>query len=121
MNRIMPYIGALQVQVTNSLFYLTVTNAVMLAFTFWTTTGAGIAAEHAPWMGAKEFFGIVALLLLSIMLLDYKVVYPYRQGFLTRKACEFENPAMDELKALRAEVKELKEYFGIADSKDADS
>jgi hypothetical protein len=105
MTRIMPFLGAVQVQVMHSLFYLTVTNATLLALTFWNTTGAHLAPT---WMSAGHFFGLVALLLAVVMITDYKVMYPYRQAFLNKKTCEFDNPAMDELKALREELTELR-------------
>jgi hypothetical protein len=105
----MPFLGAVQVQVQHSLFYLTVTNATLLALTFWNTTGSHMAPV---WMSAGHFFGMVALVLATVMILDYKVMYPHRQAFLNKKTCEFDNPAMDELRALRLEVAELKGLLG---------
>ncbi len=59
-------------------------------------------------MSAGHFFGGVALLLATVMILDYKIIYPYRQAFLNKKTCEFENPAMYELAAIREELAALR-------------
>jgi len=118
MKRIMPFVGALQVQVQNSMFYLSLMNATLLALTFWSTTGTGLMSERVPWMGTIEFFGFVVLLLIIIMLLDYKVMYPHRQAFLSKQSYIHKNPAVYDLQKLIKDMARVKEALGITDEEE---
>lgn len=113
--RIMPFLGAVQVQITHSLFYLTLVNATMLALTFWSTAGVSLAAQYAPWMTAREFLICGAVVVVGVMLMDYKLVYPYRQAFLNEQTCKFSNPAMDELRACREELAAIRARLDAMD------
>jgi len=104
----MPFVGAAQVQVTNSLFYLTIANSAMLVLTYWSTAGVSIAATYVPWMGLPEFVAIGFVGFLFLMLFDLTVMYPHRQAFLNKRAYVYRNPAVEDLQTLKADTVKLK-------------
>lgn len=97
-------------QYQNSFFYVGLFNTVMLAVTLWYTAGYEIAQRYLPWFGLWMFILTGVALWHLMIAFDYKFFYPVRQRFLNVQACKHENPAMDELRAIRKEIAELKEY-----------
>ena len=109
------WLGGLQVQVGNSLFYVNIISTSMAILTFWYTAGYQIHDRYAQWFTLWLFIGVVILAMAVLMVLDFKYVYPSRQAFVNEQACKHDNPAMDlmeatlkEVQELRAEVKALK-------------
>lgn len=91
------WIGALQVQLSNSLFYMNVVFMGMSVMTFWYTAGYQVADAMFPWLTLPIFVGFVVLVFIIVMLLDYKIILPARQAFQNEQACKHENPAMEAL------------------------
>ncbi len=85
--------GAIQVQLTNSFFYVSVFSIVIQSLTLWTVAKEDII-EMVPWANYWLFLGMSLLFLITIMLVDYKFMYPTRQAFLNEQACKHANPAM---------------------------
>ena len=104
--RLPRWLGAFQVQLTNSFFYISVLNTVLLSSTFWKSWGYEIAKQYAPWMNFWMFLGCGALLMMLLMLMDYQLVYPVRQAFLNEQSCKHENPAMDALNRIEERQKQ---------------
>jgi type III secretory pathway component EscU len=107
--KIPKWIGAFQVQVTNSMFYLSLFNTAMLMVTFWFTSGYQVSERYLSFMNLWLFLILVIVLFAIIAIIDYKFIYPSRQAFVNEQACKHENPAMNELAAIRSELKELRE------------
>lgn len=100
------WVGVIQVQLTNSFFYISLLNTAMLSVTLWATVGPSI---QVVWPAARFWmFALLGFLLVcGIMLLDYKFMYPVRQGFINEQACKHENPAMEELLKISKRLDEI--------------
>ena len=120
MKKIMPFLGAVQVQFTNSMMYISVANIVMMGLTFWSTAGVSLAADVFPWMGPKEFMGFAALGLACVMIFDRVVMYRHRQAFLNEQSYKYKNPAVADLKKLLADLALVKRHLGISDFEEID-
>ena len=101
------WVGAFQVQVTNGFFYLSIINTLLLVLTFWRTWGSEIALKYAPWLNFWMFAGSGIVLMLTVMILDYKFMYPSRQAFVNQQSCIHDNPAMDAINEIKKEVKRI--------------
>lgn len=111
--KFMPKLGFIQVQITNSLFYVSIANTLMLSLTFWYTSGSIIAAKYAPWLTMWMFLSVSIVLLAIVMILDYKLMYPSRQGFISTQAYIHANPAVTDLKEIKKDLGKIKEKLGI--------
>ena len=87
------WVGAIQVQLTNSFFYIALLNTAMLSVTLWATTGPSIQAK-LPWADFWMLLVVGFLVVCGVMILDYKFMYPVRQAFINEQACKHTNPAM---------------------------
>jgi hypothetical protein len=107
--RVPSWVGAYQVQVMNSAFYTGLASTVMLLFTFWYTAGYQIRDRYLPFVNLWEFAALGVILLWGIIpYLDYTLLLKSRVEFANKQACKHENPAMDELAAIRKELAEIK-------------
>lgn len=102
------WVGALQVQISNSMFYLSLISTGMMVLTFWYTAGYQIQQTYLLWLDLWIFILVVIAVLIMVMILDYTFVYPARQKFLNIQSCKHENPAMIEILELRKEVSDIK-------------
>lgn len=110
--KIFPLVGALQVQVQNSMFYITFINVFMLASTFWFTTGAPFVQIHnIKWFTFWHLMAIGVIGFLVVMLLDYKFMYPSRQAFVNKQSTIHANPAMDALLEVKDDIKAIKKQL----------
>ncbi len=110
--KIPTWIGVVQVQLTNSFFYISLINTLMLSITMWANVGPSIQEVWAPasyWMMLVIGFIVVC----TIMLLDYKFMYPVRQAFVNEQACKHENPAMEEILSISSRMAAIEEKLGI--------
>jgi hypothetical protein len=111
--RIFKGLGGIQVQIQNSMFYVSLTSWAMLVGTFWNTVGFPIAYMYAPWFTFWHMVAIFIAGIITIAILDYKFIYPSRQAFQNEQSCKHDNPAMIEILKLKAQneliLKELAE------------
>lgn len=107
------WLGALQVQVSNSFFYLNMISTGMMILTFWYTAGYQIQGKYLPWLTLWLFIGVVAVAFAAVMVLDYKFVYPSRQAFVNEQACKHNNPWMDEIMEVRKDIAKIKAKLEI--------
>jgi len=106
-----PWLGAFVVQISNGLFYVSLTSTLMVALTFWNTTGGALAHKYIPWLNLLEFLIFLGCFLIVLMMLDFKFVYPSRAGFTNEQACKAKNPAMDIMNQLVKENAALKKQI----------
>lgn len=106
------WLGAVQVQITSTFFYVSVVNTILLAITFWYTAGYRIQ-RFVPWANIWIFLGSAIVLFLIVMIIDFKFILPARQAFQNEQACKHENPAMDSLNRIEADLKLIKKEMGI--------
>lgn len=107
------WVGGLQVQMVASSYYTAAYSTIMLAMTFWYTTGDAVAQKFTPWMNFWIFLGLSAFGLLLILFLDYKFIQPSRVAFTNDQSCKHNNPWMDELKIVRKDIDLIKKHLGI--------
>lgn len=106
--KIPPWIGAIQVQLTNSFFYVSLANTAMLLVTLWSTTGPSLQAK-IPWIEFWHLAVAGAIFLVMLMIFDYVLLYPVRQRFVNEQACKHTNPAMELLWEMDKKLDEIKE------------
>jgi len=106
------WIGAIQVQLTNSFFYMSLINTAMLSVTMWALVAPSIRLV-LPWAKYWLFACIGVAIVSTIMLLDYKFLYPTRQGFINEQACKHTNPAMEELLSISRRLTQIESELGI--------
>jgi hypothetical protein len=109
------WMGALQVQMSNSNYYIVYYSQAMMLGTFWFTAGSPTAEKYAPWISFWGFASFLILSMVVVLFLDYKFMLPTRQRFQNEQACKHSNPAMDEILILRKDVELIKKHMGIGD------
>lgn len=110
--KIPSWIGAIQVQLTNSFFYISLLNTAMLSVTLWALIGPSIQ-EVWPWARFWMLILIGVCVICGVMALDYKFMYPVRQAFINEQACKHTNPAMEELLRISARLTRIEKKLGI--------
>ena len=110
--KIPSWFGAIQVQLTNSFFYISLINTAMISVTLWAATGPSVQ-RVIPWASYWLFLLIGFIVVITIMLLDYKFMYPTRSAFLNIQSCKHTNPAMEELLKISERLTAIEEKLGI--------
>lgn len=103
------WIGAFQVQVMNSFFYLNLISSAMMILTFWYTAGYQIADKYFPWLSLRMFVLVVIILFGLIMFIDYKFILPSRQAFINNQSFKHENEAMIAIRDIQERLKRIEE------------
>jgi len=111
--KFIPQLGFIQVQISNSMFYLSLVNTLMLGLTFWYTSGSIIAAKYAPWFTLYMFLTFGVIITVLMMLFDWKVMYPSRQGVLNKQAYKHVNPAVADLQKILKNQERIMKKLGI--------
>lgn len=88
------WVGVIQVQLTNSFFYISLLNTSMLSIALWALIGPSIQ-EVCPWARFWMLILVGVFVVSGVMVLDYKFMYPVRQAFINEQACKHTNPAME--------------------------
>lgn len=104
--KIPSWVGIIQVQLTNSFFYIALLNTAMLSVTLWATAGPSIQAV-LPWARFWMLALIGIVVVSGVMVLDYKFMYPVRQAFINEQACKHTNPAMELLLKMDKKLDEI--------------
>lgn len=110
--KIPSWVGAIQVQLTNSFFYIALLNTAMLSVTLWATTGPSIQAVW-PWARFWMLILIGVIVVCGVMILDYRFMYPVRQAFINIQACKHTNPAMEILVNINGRIDRIEKHLGI--------
>lgn len=102
------WLGSTFTQITNSFFYLSIINTVMLAITSWQTFLQERILSVFPWFNFWWFLIMIVFITLLVMFLDYKLVYPARVAFQSKQSYYHENPFKTDMERLFVENAELK-------------
>ena len=92
--KIPTWVGVIQVQLTNSFFYISLLNTSMLSVTLWALIGPTIQGV-CPWARFWMLILVGIFVVCVVMVLDYKFMYPVRQAFINEQACKHTNPAIE--------------------------
>lgn len=112
-SRMPSWLGAIQVQLSNTSLYDSVVNSLMLVATFWFTSGYPMTQRYAPWFQMWMLFAFFVIYKSAAMWVDYKFMLPSRMAFNNTQSCKVENPAMEALRDLQADMKLIKEKLEI--------
>jgi hypothetical protein len=107
------WLGAIQVQVSNSMFYMSMVSTGMMVLTFWYTAGYQIQQQYLHWLTLGWFIAFVVALFGLVMIIDYKWILPSRMAFVNKQAYKHNNQAMDEILAIHDEIREIKKKLEI--------
>jgi len=102
------WLGALHDAFTTSLPVLSAVQFLTILTLFYNDLSPHIVPIF-PWMTFPIFIGGVVLIMCGVMVLVYKFLLPSIWTFRGKQMYGFESQLMDEIKALRKEVKALKE------------
>jgi len=70
------------------------------------------------WIDLNTFITISAFCFVAYEWLFFTLVYPSMVQFGNKQACTFENPLLNEIKELKASIKEIKEKLEKEDNND---
>lgn len=120
--RNIPWIGMLKDLAVMTMFYVSIINFLLIAITAYFTTLRPFILIHAPWFKAWIFIGLLVLLALVLMFLEYKFVYAsyftfrnkqeYEHENLLRKKIEDLEKKLDSLSSLEEQLKSLSKKLG---------
>ena len=121
------WIGGFLIQLQMSIVYVGIANIVLIALTFYYTSGHIIAKEYLPFVTLRVFliFGVVCWGML--IFLDYKYIAPAKQRHLNRQAAKHKNPVYElvekidkDNEEIRKDIAKIKEALnlqeGVSDS-----
>ena len=119
-------VGGFQVQLSTSFsHYIVYMNLAMMGMMFWHTTGGPFVRQFYPWVTYWMFAVFMLLIIVVVMVFDYKFMYPSRQGFLSQQSYKHSNPAVADLQTILTAVavipkivsnqKRIMERLGIKD------
>ena len=112
--KVKTWIGGLQVQLSLSMsYYVVYINLALMGMMFWHTTAAPVVQPFMPWASFWMFATLMVFIVASVMTLDYKFMYPSRQGFLNRQAYKHENPIVADVKRIEKNLKKMMKEMGI--------
>lgn len=110
--KLSPIVGAIHVQFSNSMFYVTVANTFMIATTLWTVKATTILGLLS-WMNFWIFCAVAVVLVVLVMVLDYILVLPSRIEFMNYQACIHPNPGMDKLNHIESMMAVIGKRLGV--------
>jgi len=79
------WVGAGRDMMMRSQSYYAQTNAAMILLTMYTVREASFKS-YLPWINFPIFFGIIIVIMIFVMLADYKFVYPSQIAFHQHEA-----------------------------------
>lgn len=110
------WLGALQIQLVYSQsYYTSYINYIFMGTMFWYTTLAPIMRPYLPWIQFWMFVLLMISVIITFMIVDYKFIYPSRQGYLNRQAYKHVNPVAYDLQDIKADIQKIKQKLGIED------
>ena len=109
-------LGGFQVQLQASMgHYLVYINLMFVGMMFWYTTAGPAVRPYLPWISFWMFASLMLVLIATLMIVDYKFMYPSRQGFLNKQVYKHENPIVKDIQKLIKNQKKIMEKLEIED------
>ncbi len=97
------WLGGLRDMIQRTQAYYAMINAGLLLITTYTVREATIH-EYAPWMTWPVILGIIALMMLTILIVDYKWVYPSQIAFHQHEAFKHRSMIRQQLDGIEKKV-----------------
>jgi len=103
------------------MFWMSLVNFLMMAVTTYTVTRE-YTISIFPWFSIWIFLSILGLIIATVMVFEYKLVYPSRVAFRNQQEYVHDSPikkdlkdVKDEQKLVREDLDKIKEKLGIGD------
>jgi len=93
-------VGGFKDMLTQTVFYISMINFVLIAVTAYNSTLRAIIIEWIPGFKLWMFFGILIILVLVAMVLEYKYIAPSLYSFRSKQMFEHESKVTDALKRI---------------------
>lgn len=110
--RIPRILGLIQVELTNSFFYVGIINTVLTTVTLWAVAGPTVQVRW-PWLTYWHFLGVGFIFYVLLLVFDWFVLYPARLRVINEQSCKHDNPAMEEIKKHTKWLKQISEHIGV--------
>lgn len=91
------WIGGLKDLIMRVLLYVAIINFVLIVATAYHTTLRETLQVWIPWLTFPMFLGSLVVLLLLVMVLEYKIVLPSTWSFVNRQQYEHKSPIKEQL------------------------
>lgn len=112
--KVRTWLGGFQVQLSTSMsHYVVYINLTFVGMMFWYTTAAPALKPYLPWATWWIFASIMLVIIVSLMIIDYKFMLSSRQGFLNRQAYKHKNPLVADIRKMEKDIKKIMEKLGI--------
>ncbi len=96
------WIGGVKNTLQNTMSYITVLNLVLLIVTSYSVTVRSFVIQFIPWFNIYIFVGAVAVFILVMMVIEFKIVQPSCWAFNNWQGYEHDNPMVTDLKTIIA-------------------
>lgn len=103
-------LGLARDMLTRAQSYYGLMNASMMMITVYTVR-EGTIKSHLPWMNFMIFFAFIVLMLIVVMIFDYKMVYPSQIAFHQHEAWKHRSPVRKDFEALKLELEDMKKIL----------
>jgi len=104
------WVGGLKDIFTRALFYVTAINFLLLAATaYHTTLRDALLERQLAWMTFPVFIGLLLVLILVLMVVEYKLILPSTMAYLNAQVYKHENPIRRQLNRIEETLKALQD------------
>ena len=112
--KVKTWLGGFQVQLSTSMsHYVVYINMSLVGMMFWYTTASPALRPYAPWIAWWMFASIMFVIIVSVMIIDYKFMLSSRQGFMNKQAYKHENLIVKDVARIEKNLKKLFKEMGI--------
>lgn len=91
-----------------TMFWMSLVNFLMMAITTYTVTRE-YTISIFPWFSLWIFLSLIGLVIATVMVFEYKLVYPSRVAFRNQQEYAHESPIKEDLKQIKAEQERSRE------------
>jgi hypothetical protein len=93
--------------------FFTITNMIMLAATFYNTTGQQYFKPIFPWLSFTVFMLLLSLSFILFMVIVYIFITPSSMSFFNHQTWNHDNPMRKELIEIKEDIKKIYEKLEI--------
>lgn len=91
-----------------TMFWMSLVNFLMMAITTYTVT-RDYTILLLPWFSIWIFLTLLGIIILTVMVFEYKLVYPSRVAFRNQQEYAHDSPIKEDLKQIKEEQERVRE------------
>ncbi len=99
-----PWVGGLKEMLAQTAFYVSMINFVLIAVVAYSTTLRVFILDWIPWFKLWMFLGGLVIIVLVVMVLEYKYIAPSLYSFRSKQMFEHESKITDALKRIEGHL-----------------